>query len=326
MIKADVHAGRFRARLDGGQLAVDQPLQPAAEHDLALMLAGKFRNGGTGGVAEALRPVRPDPEVRIGGMQVGVERAVGGVQAKEVALRGNPVPAGGGGRRGTEDLVENAQFQRRDGLVLHGFRGPQALELGMERRRFDGATHLCVTGHCFHVQIQEVAVEDAVGQIRALVVGCPVVDGVQGVERDEIHVQRRHGPVDQVAEVAEVAAAPIAVGANAIEGDAKSRAFAGANLFGRGRRHDQPHGRAVRADFVVAERQVGGKFGSSIGDRRGHILRLTRFEGDFEIERGRRGANGEPNRLPGSDNQNLRQKPVALFFFLHGFGKLQGFG
>ena len=48
----------------------------------------------------------------------------------------------------------------------------------------------------FDIEIDEIAVEDAVGKIRAGVVGGAVVNGVQRVERDEVGVQSGDGPVD----------------------------------------------------------------------------------------------------------------------------------
>ncbi len=52
------------------------------------------------------------------------------------------------------------------------------------------------------------------------------MNGVQWIERDEIDAQRRDGPVDQIAQIAEIAAAPVAIRAQAIERHAEARVFA----------------------------------------------------------------------------------------------------
>ncbi len=182
MIEANAHAGPARVLLNGGELFIDQPLQPAMEHDIAAMPVREIAYRLAGGVAVLLRPVGPDPKVRVAGMKMFIERAIDGEQPQQFALLLDPLHAVRARRMRFVDAVERAPFQGRHLLVFDEFGAAQTLDL----RDFI-PWRIPVNG--LNIQIDEIAVEDAVRKVRAGVVRSPVMQRVQRVKRDEIGVQ-----------------------------------------------------------------------------------------------------------------------------------------
>ena len=78
---------------------------------------------------------------------------------------------------------------------------------------------------------------------------------MQRIERDEIGVQIGNGPVDQVAQIAEIAAAPVPYRTNSVECDAQSGVFSGFRRIRAIRTDDHAHRLSGRLDVVIPERQ-----------------------------------------------------------------------
>ena len=197
---------RSRARLLGApQLQVDLPLQILVEHHAAASSAvRKARTAGERGVAVGFGPLRPHPEFRI----------LRGAGARRARSRWRTSPAdrprraryssnSRRARRGLpplaqelrEQQLQQAQLERRHALVLHERRARAAPRfpprVAGEPQHSRGPPRAREILHPFHVQVQEVLVEDAVRQVGAGVERPPVVDGVQ---RIQAHEARRPDP------------------------------------------------------------------------------------------------------------------------------------
>src|SRR5437879_2285994 len=105
--------------LHGRKLLINQPLQPPVKQQFALMVNGKLRYCRIRRIPELLRPLSPDPKVRVARMKVLVKRAVDAVQPKQITLRRDPVPARCTGRARIEDPLQRSPFQRGYSLVLN---------------------------------------------------------------------------------------------------------------------------------------------------------------------------------------------------------------
>ncbi len=230
--------------LDFADLFIDEPLQPAVEENLFRVFFGEFFYRGIYRIAIWFGPVWPDPEIWVLRVEMLVERAVGGVDAEEIAFGGDPVSAVFAGRVGFEDAFESAAFESGYLFVFDGGSFAQALEFGLIfdalAEAFDG----------FDIEIKKIAIEDAVRQVGAGVEWPPIVDGVERIEGDEIDAEGSGAPVDEVAQVTEVAASPVAFGTKAVESNAES-GTAALRLVRAVRGDDQADGAASRFRFVI---------------------------------------------------------------------------
>lgn len=74
-------------------------------------------------------------------------------------------------------------------------------------------------GYALYVDVERIAEEGRIGEVRTGVVGLPVLDGVQRVEREEAAMEVSLEPGEEMFEVSEVAASPVALGAHTVEAD-----------------------------------------------------------------------------------------------------------
>ena len=170
-----------------------------------------------------------------------------------------------------EDLFECAELERGDAFILDGLGGAQSFGL---------CAHGCVefeAGNGLDIEVDEVPIEDGKRQVGAGVVRRAVMDGVQGIQGDEVDAQIGHGPVDEGPEVAEVSAAPVASGTEAPKGHSETGLSFAREFFCGSGRDDEAHCRIAGGDFVIAERQ----FERGIG-RRSPGLAGLQSNGEFD--------------------------------------------
>ena len=191
------HSGSEGVLLDLRHLLVDQPLQPAVEQDLACVALGEIAHRRAGGILVWFGPGGPNPASRILRVEVFVERAVGGVEAQQIALSGNPLMAA---RREAGRRRRSGSSARRLSAATFSYStissARRRSDLGQRLGCFESRANCLVSRDRFDIEIEEIPVEDAVGQVGAGVVRGAVVYGVQRVERDEIGVQGGNGPID----------------------------------------------------------------------------------------------------------------------------------
>src|ERR1035441_8349155 len=99
-----------------------------------------------------------------------VERAIGGIQAQEVAFLRDPFFTLGAGWAYGEDEVEGAALQGGDLLILDGRGIAQTCKLGAGFGVLKRGADAVESGYVFDIEIQEIAVVDAVRQVGAGVI------------------------------------------------------------------------------------------------------------------------------------------------------------
>ena len=210
VIKADAHPRLAGVLLDAGELPVHVPLQPAVEQDFALVFRRKLPYGVARRDRDTARASRARPRDR------DSRHADASSSAQYVAYRRSRSPS-----------RCDPSFASRPGGLASKMRSSArrfsaatcSYSTVGEARRRSSSAHVSLvfrtavadaveSGHVFNIEIQEIAVENAVRQIGTGVVRPAIVDRVQRIERDEIHVQHRHGPVDQIVQIAEIPALP----------------------------------------------------------------------------------------------------------------------
>ena len=247
--------------------------------------------------------------------------------------------------KGSKQQLQETQLQAVDTFVLHQLgvaqRGDFPLRgVAAEQRRGAGAAR--EIRHRFDIQIDRIAIEDRVGQIRAGVVRLAVGNGVQRVERDEAGAGLLGHPVDNSLQIGGIAASPVPMRAQAVEADrepGRAARFEPRRLIGPCWAHDQPRRRAGIArhldrEFVIAERKIVGepdaladqpfaaqhrfRGGRQFAQRDPQLPRAARLRIEFEQRFGRRFVLGERNRdlgrrFTGDRNQSgcKRRMPIA---------------
>lgn len=191
-----------------------------------MLLEGRdFRRGG---ILVGSWPAGPDPEIAVAPVEVIPKRAIGGRSVEALALLPDEVlkrqGAWGAGmaKELAEQELEEEALEAPDAFVFDEGRVSQFGELAANRVRCgelsdDGGRG--EFGNALHVDIEWIAKEGRVGEVGAGIVGLPVLDGVQRVERQEAAVEVFLEPAEEVFEVSEVAAPPVALGAHAVETD-----------------------------------------------------------------------------------------------------------
>ena len=211
-----------------------------------------------------------------------VESAIRGVEAQQIAFACNPFQAGPSGLVGFEYEVEGMAFQRRYLFVFDDRRGPQCGDGGAGFLVFEAPPDAIIPAHAFDIEVQKVAVENAVRKIWAGVVRAAIVNCVQWIERDEIHTQGGRSPVDQVCEIAEVAASPVASGTQAVERDAEARVLSRSGEHSPIRCDDETHHTTARPRFVISERQFQSGIDDAVFDA--DMVRFALLGDDLNIQ------------------------------------------
>ena len=167
-----------------------------------------------------------------------------------------------------EGQLQEAQFPGADLLIFHvlGIAQPGEFKLGFRSRpKALRPPRLLEIGDGFHIQVQIIRIENALRQVRAGVVRAAVVDGVQRIQGDEAGVRVVRDPVDHAVQIAQVAAAPVVRGSDAVERQRDARGLApvgqrGMRISACGR-HDEagflPQIAQPDMHIVIAERQSG---------------------------------------------------------------------
>ncbi len=205
---AQRHPGLAGARLCGGELLVEQPLQPLLDVDRLLAPGAHRRHRTRGGIAEIGRP-----GTEVGTMLVR-EHPPGGEVVERLALglavlaeRRLPLVAP---RHRVQDLQRRAL--RRPGRVAVDHvaavergvdLGRQPVDLGAGRRRQRG-----VLGHLLDPQVQRVEEPPGRRQVRRRLHRSGRLRGVQRVDQHEVRAELLAGPRGEVGQVGEIAHAP----------------------------------------------------------------------------------------------------------------------
>ena len=271
-IEADRHAALVRDLLRAGELGVGDPLEVLVELDLGELRPCVLGDTGRCRITPALGPDRPAPhrgvgsvEARLQGLELGEPAQPGAAFALEGA-KGARALVVAGERAGAKALVEERQhlaLGRSDAGVVDELARAQPLEPVLKRRRADealcrpAAAHL---GDCFDVDADRVQPLSRRGAVRADVRRVVTEERVQRIEADDAGATC--APLlDQTGEIAEVADAPVLVGAQRIQlhGRAEDPAVVGEGRWSPApawcRDYERLAGQAVDAQAVVARRQ-----------------------------------------------------------------------
>ncbi len=238
------HALGGRGRL--GHLPVDEPLDVLVEQYLVLVLLAELRQRPAlwRGVLAPFGGAAVVPP-RLGQCHEGGEV----VQREPLPLRVRPELLGLRGARGQlvelEPVVgdpERPELQGGHALVVHELRVPEAGALGaglLRREELPAAAAFLEDG--VQVEVDVVAVEPADGEVGADARHALVGDGVQRADAHEPRAQPFGGPPDEPPEVAQVADAPVALGAQRVQAQGYSPGGAFRSEALR-RGDDEPHG------------------------------------------------------------------------------------
>ena len=238
VIEADAEPALARMFLGRPQLAIQLPLQILVKQNAAAVFAGECLRRGGFRILVWLRPRSPVPHVRVFRVNRLVQRGMQSETVQQIAFALD-VPRKLPGPRSlsipirlykcSKQQLQEAQLQFVHALVFHELGGAQAADLSLSGRQGQqcGGSRRCrEILHLFDVQINWIAIEDRVRQVRAGVVRLPVGDRVQRVERDEARAGLFRHPVQHGPEIGGIAASPIAVGADTVEADGESRGAA----------------------------------------------------------------------------------------------------
>jgi len=193
-VEPDRHAELVRAVLHAFELRAGDALHPLVEGDALRPLFRECLDGAARRIAILLRPALP----------AAAEFLAQRFEDGEGARRGHP------GFRLLEDQLEDIALEDRHAGVVDERRFPQLVELALERLGLHQALRCAVLRQRLDIQIQEVEREPAGRAIGA------ALRGVQRIHADHGGAARR-GELDQRAQVAEVADAPVALRAHAVE-------------------------------------------------------------------------------------------------------------
>ena len=193
--------------LHGGELLLEQPLQPAVEVDLGGVPLAEGRDGGARGVLQLVGPVGPRQPVLLD------ERAPGGERREAVALAvaeldERPLPPAGQAQ--VEDEPQGLLLGGPRGVAVDPVDRVQRARLGSQGRH-PAVRRVLEPGQLGHVLDPQVErVDEAPGgrQVRRGLHRRDRLGGVQRVDQHEVGVVRGRGPGREVGEVAEVADAP----------------------------------------------------------------------------------------------------------------------
>ena len=281
-IQPDAHAARARIALARLELQFRQPLQPEAELHLRRVFAPERPHRVAFRVAVFRGPGRPAPYIGVGRVQVVVQRFEQGVAPGAVLALAHVGEEVRAARVVLVQLVpfEMAPQQRQhfvlgggDAFVVDHLAVAQAAQAVLERLRLHLLHRLVAAAQVdqrLHVEIQGVERLAARRAVRARGGGVVREERVQRAQADErCTLMRRQ--VAQPAQVAEIADAPVARGAQRIELDrAAPPALA---LPERGRdvalaRRDRHAAELVRRCAFEREPVVAGGEGLRQGDGR----------------------------------------------------------
>ncbi len=214
-----------------------------------------------------------------------------------------------------EYQLQKPQLERAHALVFHEFRRAQLFNFTLHRGRFPQparAARRRIVLHTLDIQIQKVLVENAVREVGAGVERPPVLDSVQGIQPDKARAQCVRRPIDQVQEVAEISAAPVAGRAQSVEADGDSgRASAVRQMrFAPGPpgsdnvARDGLRRSALRRDLMISQRQFHRR-----ADRRAHPGSA------FHLHR------SCLRQFPGPQFEGLRLTFFKPYCYRHGFAQ-----
>src|ERR1017187_4693156 len=216
-------------------------------------------------------PVGPDPRLRIEAMDMFIESAIDGEVFEQRAFTLEECLEAAGAWRASaplppqeveEQQLERAQLERGHAFIFDKRGGAEGIEGGLEGGRLPqlaGAPAAREILQRLDIQIKVVLIKRGVGKVRAGVERAAVVDGVKRVESHEAGFQIFGDEIDDIEEIAKIAAAPVSRGADAIEADGQT---GGASALAQMRRDEG----AVRRDD-----QAGG--GGSSAQRQGDLVR-----------------------------------------------------
>jgi len=249
-------------RLGGLELQIDLPLQVLIKEHRPPAPAAELGDRRGIGMLVKLGPLAPDPDRRVAAVEILIQRAEGGKAFEQIAFADGifqkPERARRAsaifGQKGGEGELEGAELESGHAFVFDELGAAQDLDLRARGRvgvELAGAARALEILDRLHVQVEEITVEDAARKIGAGVERAAVVNGVQRVERNERSSGLPGRPVDERAQIGEIAAAPVAGRAYAIElnRDAGQAALAGRAGPGASGGKDQPRRRAPAADL-----------------------------------------------------------------------------
>ncbi len=251
-------------------------------------------------------------------MEMFVECAIRCVKTQKITLGRDPASAIRFRRVGLENQIQRPTFECRYAVVIHGGLISQG---GHLRQRF-GSLKLPANSfeapNPLHIQVEKVAIEDAVRQVWTDVVRTPVVDRVQRIKSDEIHMKSRQRPIDEIGEIAKITTAPVPARPQPVKGDAQAGMFAGFRQMSAVRRNDQPHRAITGPRLVIPERQFNGGIGDTV--LYVNLMLFTVFRDNLHIEIAR-----NTQGIVFADHQHGRKRTRALSLLTLRHGSEQRF-